>query len=368
MDLLAKRLLLAKSLSGIKTQLKMSTYDAGREAQILQKLKQKSVDEEINAGLTAIYQSLFTQSRCLQRSSESNSAATEPVPLYFPQVLIIGLGLIGGALARQIKRCLPETQVLGSDQADILQSALAQGIIDTPVCDPLLVLPQISLVILAAPPDENVRLLQNLSSHLQSGQLIIDVTSCKTSICREAAKLDLGGADFIGGHPFMGSEKSGLASSTQVTMEGRTFCLTPVAKSSEISLKRLVRWLAQLNVNTAIMSADQHDFLAAHTSHLVQLLSVALGSEMSAQLSASQLRQVPALAGPGLLQLLRLMSSPGRLWQEIITANRIKVLPVLTACIKRLQILHTAIEQGQAEIIEQTFEQAAQLPALQTQP
>jgi prephenate dehydrogenase len=189
----------------------------------------------------------------------------------------------------------------------------------------------------------------------------VDVTSTKAKINQLAEKLDLKGADFIGGHPLFGSEKTGFAASKDIRAEGSTFCVVPGAKSSEISVHRLIRWLTELNLRVETAMSAEHDAILARTSHLVQLLTVLLGSQLCKGLTDEDLAKLGRLSGPSLKQMSRLMKSPSSMWKEIIELNKDQVLLALNETQRALVDLIDSLQKDGAQI-DTLFESARRLP------
>lgn len=375
--MLAQRLTLARQLTKAKAYLGLPIQDNSREMEVLKKVAAPCGDSELAQAVKTVYQSIMAQSRQLQSESALDcNVETVPsaekltgerkqpgkTPLYFPRVLIVGLGLIGGALARQIKRTAPQTVVIGVDRPEIVGDALSQGIIDVGETDLVCARKKTQLIVLAASPDQNLMLLEELAPHLHRRQLVVDVTSTKSHICKLAERLNLRGADFIGGHPFFGSEKSGLSGSLELNPEGKLFCLVPTARSSEISLRRLSRWLIMLKFKVEITDATTHDITSARLSHIVQLLAVTLGAEISEGLSEQELKKVLRLSGPSFAQTARLMASPSKLWTEIISQNRDAISEALSRFDKRLKDLRKAIKTDDRKALEQLFKAAGVIP------
>lgn len=356
--LLAARLQAARALTGIKAQLQMPTHDHNREAQILQKLRHNAADDhEIGSALQCIYRSIFNQSRNLQEhQAQLNSSSTE---IDFPQVMVIGLGLIGGSLARHIKACLPQTTVIGVDCLPVLEQALKQQVIDAGHEQAQPHLSKADLLILAASPDQNLQILQELAPHLQTGQLVLDVSSCKLPICKLADELNFQGANFVGGHPLFGSEKSGFQAGLELNLQDKIFCLTPASKSSPACLQKLERWLTSLRLKVEITSPEAHDRSLAKLSHILQILLIALGAETASNISDQELQQLLKFAGPSFQQISRLLSSPYELWQQISRQNQEVLSELLSAYIARLTSLQAAISNGDNQVLQTNFEQSA---------
>lgn len=376
--LLNERLALCRTVSRIKAKLGIPIEDSSREADVVKSVSQYADDDGSAEAIAAIYQELFRQSKLMQED-DSHSAAVgssgescmsggegsqnkhseEAHPNYFPQVTIIGLGLIGGALARTIKRHLPETEIRAVDRQDVLEQALKEGVIDSGASELGKVVKKSSLIVLAANPDENVKVLKQIAPLLKKRQLVIDVTSTKRMICALAESLDLRGADFIGGHPFFGSERHGYESSAKLTTDGATFCIVPIAKSSEMSQKRLLRWLQLLKLKPVFIDADTHDAMAARTSHVLQLLAVLAGAGLVRQMNHVELSKYISISGSSLKQLSRLMKSPPKMWKEISLQNREEITSSLNCMKGSIDEIVTALQADDASVLDSLFSDAA---------
>ncbi len=358
--MLNERLQLAGELTEVKAQLGMAIKDRSREEQVLDRVSKIGETEQMRNAIRNTYERLFELSRQIQQEN----AIDPQVTTYFPQVTIFGVGLIGGALARLIKRRLAETKIIGVDKEEVLADALEQGLIDKGIADQKTALQRSSLIILAASPAQNIEILKEIAPLLSKGKLVIDVTSSKGKISQLAEELNLKGADFIGGHPLFGSERSGLKAALDLTVEGSTFCVVPGQKSSEISVRRLIRWLTTLSFHVEVVGALEHDAVLARTSHLIQLVAVLIGSQISKDISDADLLKFARLSGPGLRQFSRLMKSPPPLWQEIVEQNKTDIVAALTELEKGIGDLLSSLKNDDScEYLEQLFGSASRLPA-----
>jgi prephenate dehydrogenase len=366
--LLKERMECAREIGQLKAGAGIAVKDESREQVVLDHVGAVVGDDAaLVAAVEQVYRQVLEESRRLQnRPAELAYPAgggMSQKTTSFPRILIVGCGLIGGALARRIKLVHPTSVIIGCDKQQVLEEASAAGVLDEAVADPLDGVQKASLIILAASPRANVELLRKIAPVTKARQVIIDVTSTKSAICRVAAELKMK-ADFIGGHPFFGSQKAGFAASSELSVVGKTFVLVPSAKSTEVSLKRLTRWVEQLGMVVEVRSADEHDATVAGTSHLIQLLSVALGSLLANGVTPDELRQKLALSGPGLLTITRLMASPYSLWAEILQQNETAICSSLSLMESRLQLMRTAISTGQMDVIEAQFNTARRVADL----
>ncbi len=355
--LLAERLSMVQKIGDLKAQAKLPVLDNIREVEVLQRAKDATSDPASKESLEKIFRVIMEQSRKLQARPKSEKAR-----LTFPKVLVIGVGLIGGSLIRQIKHIMPDTSVFGCDEPIRLLPVFEEGLIDKGDFDFTGLLPEAFLIVLASSPDRNIRHLKKIAPHLKRGQLVIDVTSTKATICKLAERLDLKGAEFIGGHPFMGSEKQGFSASSEVQVDGAVFCLSPTSKSSEVSIGRITRWLCDLNFQVEIMDAQTHDLVAARISHLVQMVAVAMGSSMNDSLTDDELKTIPRISGKTFRELRRLMNSPADMWFEITQQNAPELIHCLNDLRLKLWDIAQAIETGDDTKLKQHFERASQIP------
>jgi prephenate dehydrogenase len=354
--LLEKRLRISLRIGKVKQLQGIAIQDDSREQQILSGIEAKAFDSRVKTSISSIYNEVFNQSRNLQneKTPPRNSQSG------FSTVAVIGLGLIGGALARQIRQRMPGTRILAFDNSCSPIEALDEGVVDVVLNDSLDCVDESSLIILAATPKANLDILRKLAPHIRQGQLIVDVTSTKSDVCKQADSLELQ-ADFIGGHPLFGSEKSGFANSNEVSVEGKTFLLTPTKNSSETSMKRLSNWLSGLGMNVQTTDAKTHDSCLAITSHLVQLVSVALGNVLVKKGSAKSIDEKTALSGPSFRNLSRLMASPSGLWSEILASNKEQVIAAIDSMQIELKIMRDELESGESTQLQRQFETASEV-------
>lgn len=233
--------------------------------------------------------------------------------------------------------------------------------IDKGVEDQKSALQRSSLIILAASPSQNIELLKEIAPLLSKRKLVIDVTSSKRQIVELAENLNLKGADFIGGHPLFGSERSGLKAALDLSVEGSTFCVVPGEKSSEISVRRLIRWLTTLSFHVEVVGSCEHDAVLARTSHLIQLVAVLIGSQIARDIPDNELAKFARLSGPGLRQFSRLMKSPPTMWREIVAQNKTDIVDALTDLQKGIDDLLSALKTDEV-CLDPLFQTASRLP------
>jgi prephenate dehydrogenase len=263
----------------------------------------------------------------------------------FGSIGIVGLGLIGGSLALALRRAWPSAVIVGVDRRAVVTKALAAGAIDQGGSR-LALLASVDLVVLAAPVAENVRLLRRLASILGPAAIVTDVGSTKRAIARAAARQR--GLAFVGGHPMAGATTSGIDAADATLFRGRPWVLT--TDTAEPSAVRRIAALARaVGARPVVMSAADHDRVAAFVSHLPQLVASVLMGVVGDSIGAPGLR----LAGPGLRDTTRLAASPTALWKGICRANRDHIDAALGLMIERLVALRSGRLSGR--VLSHTF-------------
>lgn len=211
------------------------------------------------------------------------------------------------------------------------------------------------VVVLALPPSGVVGALERLP--FRAGQVVTDTASVKAPVARAARHLPQGAA-FIGGHPLAGGTGSGFEAARPDLFRGASWALLPGAAAARRRVEDLVRLLGAEPVE---VEAARHDRIVARTSHLPQLLSTALASELAGLLDDPEDRAaLVALLGPGGRDFLRLAASPYPLWRDILASNGANVERALQSVAARAGLPPDALEDE--------FERARSLLARLNEP
>ncbi len=338
--LLAKRFDLSLEIGRTKAAMGRQVHDGTREQIVLENVSRALSQRSSKEFVLRIFKSIMKESADFQQlanACEENKTRSERL---FPSICVVGTGLIGGAFARQVKSILPGTSISAIDQKETLSRLIESKIFDE--CAAEITEHSIansSLIVLACPPDVSISMLKQLAPHLSPGQLVIDLCSTKTEICNLAENLELNGAEFIGAHPFFGTEKRGFENSDEVTVAGKTICLVPTSKSSEISIARLKSWFGKLDLRVFITSAAAHDRTVALTSHSIQLFASALGELIEQEMIEQGDRDLLCLSGGALMGLSRLMKSQPEMWAQIAGQNQRNLREVFGKILERVDLM-----------------------------
>jgi prephenate dehydrogenase len=261
------------------------------------------------------------------------------------RVAVIGLGLIGASLGGALRQDGDLVRGLDADAA-ALHTARRRGLVDEVTDDLATVVHDATLIILAIPVLSIVELLPRIDAIAPPEAVIVDVGSVKAPIIRAMEQLP-GAARTIGGHPIAGKEQTGPAASDPSLFAGRSFALVPHATTSEATLQSAESLVYALGGLPIVLSAIEHDRTVARTSHLPQLLSMALALSLDPR--------DDLLAGPGLRDMTRLAASGSSVWNDIFVSNAENITAALNLCISHLQDLTRMAADGDTASLEHTM-------------
>lgn len=271
------------------------------------------------------------------------------------RLTIVGVGVIGGSLARALRQAGAVDEIVGSGRSrESLAAALALGVIDRaePACERAVA--GADVVVLATPVGVMDEILARIAPALAAGAIVTDVGSVKHAVVSAARRrLAAGFAQFVPGHPIAGSEKSGIAAATADLFRGRRVVLTPVAETAVEAVARVRRMWEVTGAQVTEMAPDRHDAILAATSHLPQLLAYAL-MDFLARGDAN----VFDFAGGGLRDSTRIAASDPVMWRDICLANRAHIARTLREFGAGLETLAAAIERGDGPALHALFERA----------
>lgn len=236
-------------------------------------------------------------------------------------VLVCGLGLIGGSLALAIKKNYPEAKVTGYDiNSEVLKQAQAAQAVDEVIFNLENLNQNFNFVFIAVPIAQIPLLLEVLANHLSSETIITDVGSTKTRIVKKAAAVLPPSINFIGGHPLAGSEQQGFLAASADLFSGAVYVLTPTANTKPEVYSRLHRFLTGLGAKVMSLSPEKHDEIVAATSHLPHLVAFTLVNTVS--VSNKDVFDIFAFAASGFKDVTRIAASNPQLWAEICLDNK----------------------------------------------
>ncbi len=241
------------------------------------------------------------------------------------QLTVLAPGLLGASVARAAhERGVARRIVLWARRPEARLSLREQPWCHAVAESPADAVRDAALVVIAAPVDRIVPLLQQIAPALPTGAIVTDVGSVKGEIARLGGTTLGERAHFVGAHPMAGSEKTGWQHGTATLFQGRTCFVTPIAGTNAAAVETVVRFWHDLGAEVVTVSADQHDEIVAHISHLPQVIA----SSLCAMLARKN-PQWRNHAGGGLRDTTRIAASDPHLWRSILEQNRDEVLRAL---------------------------------------
>jgi prephenate dehydrogenase len=265
---------------------------------------------------------------------------------------LIGLGAIGGSVARQAKLAGVGTVLGWSPEPAERVAAVKQGALDDAPPRAADVARAADLLILAAPPAANLAQLEALAPQLRAGTLVTDVGSVKRAIVSLAERLSLA-PRFAGSHPLAGTHRRGFEASRGDLFRGAVVYVTPCLGGDSAAREIAHFWETVLGAHPVTLDAGGHDAQLAATSHVPQVVASLLAHFLA--------RHTPpgASLGPGALDTTRLAASDPALWTEILLMNRDEVLPALRALEEPLGAVERALEAGDGAALTAWLTRAA---------
>lgn len=266
--------------------------------------------------------------------------------------VIIGLGLIGGSMALELrKRC--GYKIWGIDaNATNVEKALSLGIIDKEVDYEHIT--QSDLVIVAIPVDVIPRVIQKALDYVGENTLIMDMGSVKEKICLSVENHP-NRRNFVASHPMAGTEHSGPEAAIYNLFDAKVMVFCEIEKSDSKLFKEALSFAESLNMRVKTMSAEEHDRHVAYISHLSHVSSFMLGKTVLEIEKDEQ--SIFDLASTGFASTVRLAKSDADMWCPIFLKNKENVLKSLTEYIKNLQDFKILIENSDATNIRKTIKE-----------
>lgn len=266
----------------------------------------------------------------------------------------IGLGLIGGSVAKAIRKYYPDHELVAFDKSrETLALAVQEGTIDTACSSIDDNFKGCGYIFLCAPVSCNTVYLSQLKEIVKDGCILTDVGSVKTSIHEEITALGME-ENFIGGHPMAGSEKSGFANSKAHLIENAYYILTPSSKVSEGKVRAYKDFVSSLKALPVVLDYHEHDLVTGTISHLPHIIASSLVNFVRDTDTEDELMK--ALAAGGFKDLTRIASSSPVMWQQICLKNGENISHILGQYIEALKTAKDALDSGDEKALYTLFE------------
>ncbi|MGB1449660.1 MAG: prephenate dehydrogenase [Flavobacteriaceae bacterium] len=276
------------------------------------------------------------------------------------KIYVIGIGLIGGSMALELKALLSEAEIVGVDHNDLhIEEALNLGIIDRK--GEIENIGEADRVILSIPVKESLRLLPQLLNQLNENALLWDVGSTKEQLCKVVEnhpKRD----QYLAAHPIAGTEFSGPKAAQKELFSGKPQILC----EAKLTRADLLLWsktiFRQMGMYLRFMDPKEHDRHMACVSHLSHISSFMLGKTVLEQEADEQ--NIFDLAGSGFESTVRLAKSSPDMWAPIFEQNKENVLDILSAYIENLEQFKRQLSQDNYDDLHQQMKHTNQLTTI----
>lgn len=262
-------------------------------------------------------------------------------------ITIIGLGLMGGSAAIDLKKRGIATKIIGVDTNKLhAETALHIGVVDE-LANLGEAITKSEIIIVAVPVDAAIKLIPKILDKI-TNQTVTDMCSTKGRIC-ELVKYHPKRKNYVAAHPMAGTEFSGPWAAKSGLYDGKAviFCDTEESDIRKVATTR--RMFEALNMRVTFMDSDSHDRHAAFVSHISHISSFALALTVLDQ--EKNERHIFDLASGGFDSTVRLAKSSAEMWTPIFEQNATNVVEVLNTYIEKLNQFKDAISQGEGEKI-----------------
>ena len=264
---------------------------------------------------------------------------------------IIGLGLIGGSMAIDLKKRGFVQKVYGVECEKVnaeaaLKIGLADEIVDLDTC-----VAGSDIIVIAVPVDAALKLLPRvLDAVAGTGKLVIDVCSVKESMCRVASG-HAARSQYVATHPMAGTEYSGPWAAMPNLFDGRACIFCDVEESSPKAVRTVEKLYDVLNMRVTCMRSDAHDMHVAYVSHISHITSFALA--LTVLDKEKDDKHIFDLASGGFSSTVRLAKSSADMWVPILGMNHDNVLRVIDTYIEKMRLFRDAIDAYDGERIRE---------------
>jgi prephenate dehydrogenase len=270
----------------------------------------------------------------------------------------LGLGLIGGSIARAMKNKLENVRIIAYDiNRETLEAALDEGVADEILISPDQRFRVCDYLFLCAPVGENEELFKAAAACLGEEAILTDVGSVKAGIhsLARAAGLE---KRFIGGHPMTGSERFGYRNTKAGLLENAYYILTPgegVPADKVMAYQHIVSHIGGIPL---ILTPEEHDFVTAAVSHLPHVIASSLVNLVGEWQNAEDKELMKTIAAGGFKDITRIASSDPLMWQQICLGNRENIVTLLDAYMEKLRTFRTSLTSIDKDALMDRFQTA----------
>ena len=276
-------------------------------------------------------------------------------------LLIFGVGLIGGSIALDCQKKTMFNQVIGVQRegGTPLSSFVSNGMLDKISKNINTDIEQADLIIIATPVAQIQNILKTIYPSLSSKTIVIDVGSTKSNIINFAKEeLKEKFSQFVGSHPIAGSEQHGPAAAITNLFKGKDIVLTPEAETDSNKLKSIIEFWEDLGGILKIMNPLEHDQIFSTVSHIPHLIAYNMVNLIAQKNNTDTLLE---FAASGFKDFSRIAGSSPEVWKDISLANKEAILNDLKLFIKEIDKTSNLIKNNDNDALEKYFEVASKI-------
>jgi prephenate dehydrogenase len=278
--------------------------------------------------------------------------------LFFNKVTIIGVGLIGGSLAKVMKAQKLCGEIHGAGRSrETLEQAIKLGVVDHIGRGSAHAVEHADLVVLATPVGTFESIVREIASHLMKGAILTDVGSVKGGLVRTIEGLLPAGAHFVPGHPIAGREKHGVGAASEDLFRGAKCIITPTERTDAKALESVTALWTEAGMNVVIMEPEQHDHIFAAVSHLPHAAAYAMVSTV-AEFSAGA-DNYTTFSGAGFRDFTRIAASSPEMWRDICLLNGKNIVEMIEQYQFALNRIKKAVKHNDGQSLEALFRSAS---------
>lgn len=274
----------------------------------------------------------------------------------FKRFGFVGLGLIGGSIAKAIRKIIPDAYILAyGPHPEKFAEAVKEGVISDVTKEINESFSSCDLIFLCAPVSTNNDNLKLLKPYLGASTIVTDVGSVKSPIHQTVMELGLE-AQFIGGHPMAGSEKTGVSNSDPMILENAYYILAPTEQVSQDAVIAYRDLVASFGALPIILNSEEHDYVTAAVSHVPHLIAAALVNLVrDHDTSDCTMHQI---AAGGFKDITRIASSSPAMWEAICMSNTENIADLLDDYIVSLQEISSKVRAAEDGFTFKLFEES----------
>lgn len=268
----------------------------------------------------------------------------------------IGLGLIGGSIAKKIKLNHPDCEIIATaHRVGTISIAYDMGLISNSALLPLSAFADCDLIFLCAPVENNLEYLKELKDIVSANTLITDVGSTKTQIHKEVIALGLE-KQFIGGHPMTGSEKTGISNANEYLLENAYYIITPTKETTSSQVDEFYALVKELGSIPLVLDYEAHDYATASISHLPHMIAYTLVNLVKDIDDENE--TMKTIAAGGFKDITRIASSSPIMWESICMTNQEQLVKLMDKYIDSLSDLKEDIQNSSSKTLLDKFQSA----------